>query len=150
MPRRERLCAILAIVRDCYNYANPYDSQWRAKGDMHRKYHFPAADRDMPYRLYVPTSWDGKSRVPMIVFLHGAMSGENRYIDANNRQLIRLAENHGFILLSPLGYTPLGAYGTPLRLPAVFGNPEIAAKQRASVTPEMEKALELSEKDVIN
>ena len=41
--------------------ASPGDPQWRAKGDLHRKYHFPAANADMPYRLYVPTSWDGKS-----------------------------------------------------------------------------------------
>ena len=54
------------------------------------------------------------------------------------------------LLVSPLGYSRLGAYGTPLRLPAVFGQPEIAAKQRAAVTPEAEHTLELSEKDVIN
>ncbi|MBN1832076.1 MAG: hypothetical protein JW896_08185 [Deltaproteobacteria bacterium] len=130
--------------------ADPSDPQRRAKGDLHRKYHFPAAKAEMPYRLYVPTSWDGNSRLSMIVFLHGAMSDENRYLEANDRQLIRLAEQHGYILLSPLGYTPMGAYGTPLRLPAVFGNPEIAAQQRASVNPEREKTLELSEKDVIN
>jgi predicted peptidase len=44
----------------------------------------------------------------------------------------------------------MGAYGTPLRLPAVFGNPEIAEKQRAAVSAEQEQTLELSEKDVIN
>ena len=130
--------------------ASPDDPQWRAKGDLHRKYHFSAANTDMPYRLYVPTTWDGKSRLPLVVILHGAGSDENWYLDANDRQLIRLAEQHGYILVSPLGYTRMGAYGTPLRLPAVFGNPEIAAKQRAAVNAEQERTLELSEKDVIN
>ena len=130
--------------------AAPGEPRWRAKGDLHRKYHFPAANTDMPYRLYVPTSWDGNSRLPMVVFLHGAGSDENRYIDANDRQIIRLSEQHGFILLSPLGYTPFGAYGTPLRLPAVFGNPKIAEQQRNSVSTELARTLELSEKDVIN
>ena len=130
--------------------ANPDDPQWRVKGDTHRKSHFPAANADMPYRLYVPTSWDGKSRLPLIVFLHGAGSDENMYLDANDKQLIRLAEQHGYILVSPLGYTRMGAYGTPLRLPAVFGKPEDAAKQRASVDEERERILRLSEKDVIN
>ncbi|NLD35336.1 MAG: hypothetical protein GX654_00525 [Desulfatiglans sp.] len=130
--------------------ANPDNNQWQAKGDLHRKYHLPAANADMPYRLYVPVSWDGHSQLPMVVFLHGAMSDENRYIDANERQMINLAEQYGFILLSPLGHTPLGAYGTPLRLPAVFGKPDVAAKQRDSVTPEEENKLQLSEKDVIN
>jgi predicted peptidase len=130
--------------------ASPADPQWRAKGDLHRKYHFPAANADMPYRVYVPTTWDGKSRLPLAMILHGAGSDENWYVDANDRQLIRLAEQHGYILVSPLGYTRMGAYGTPLRLPAVFGNPEIAAKQRAGVNAEQERTLELSEKDVIN
>jgi len=130
--------------------ASPSDPQWRAKGDLHRKYHFAAANADMPYRLYIPTTWDGKSKLPLIMFLHGAGSDENRYVDANDRQLIRLSEQHGYILVSPLGYTRMGAYGTPLRLPAVFGNPEVAAKQRAAVNAEKERTLELSEKDVIN
>jgi len=34
--------------------ASPNDPQWRAKGDLHRKYHFAAVNADMPYRLYVP------------------------------------------------------------------------------------------------
>jgi predicted peptidase len=130
--------------------ASPGDPQWRAKGDLHRKYHFPAANADMPYRLYVPTSWDGKSKLPLVMILHGAGADENMYVDMNNKQLINLSEQHGFMLLSPLGYTRMGAYGTPLRLPAVFGNPETAAKQRAAVSAEQEKTLELSEKDVIN
>jgi poly(3-hydroxybutyrate) depolymerase len=130
--------------------ASPDDPLWRARGDQHRKYHFTAADADMPYRLYVPNSWDGKFRLPLLVFLHGAGSDENWYVDANDGQLIRLAEQHGSILVSPLGYTRMGADGTPLRLPAAFGNPEIAAKQRAAVNAQQERTLELSEKDAIN
>ncbi|MEJ2244829.1 MAG: alpha/beta hydrolase-fold protein [Acidobacteriota bacterium] len=130
--------------------ASPEDPGWRAKGDLHRKYHFPAANADMPYRLYVPTSWDGKAELPLVVILHGAGSDENWYLDSNNKQFIRLAEEHGYIVASPLGYTRMGAYGTPLRLPAVFGNSEAAAEQRASVDGEKERTLQLSEKDVIN
>ena len=104
----------------------------------------------MPYRLYVPTGWDGQSKLPLIVMLHGGGSDENRYLHSNGKQLLQLAEQHGYVLVSPLGYSPLGAYGTPLRLPAVFGQPEAAAKQRAEVTPEKERTLELSEKDVLN
>jgi predicted peptidase len=44
----------------------------------------------------------------------------------------------------------VGAYGNPLRLPAVFGQPEAAAKQCATVGPERKRLLEPSEKDVIN
>lgn len=43
--------------------------QLRAKGDQHRTYYFPAAKSGMPYRLYVPTTWDGLSKLPLIVML---------------------------------------------------------------------------------
>ena len=135
------------LAKDVLLVPNP---QLRAKGDQHRTYNFPAANKAMPYRLYVPTMWDGQSKLPLIVILHGAGTDENRYMDMNNKQVERLAEQHGYIVVSPLGYSPMGAYGTPLRLPAVFGQPETAAKQRAGVTPEAERTLELSEKDVIN
>src|SRR5215471_4228658 len=124
--------------------------QLRAKGDQHRTYDFPAAKKAIGYRLYIPTAWNGQSRLPLIVMLHGAGSDENRYMDSNNKEIERLAEQHGYVVVSPLGYSPMGAYGTPLRLPAVFGQPEDAAKQRAGVTPEAERTLGLSEKDVIN
>jgi poly(3-hydroxybutyrate) depolymerase len=126
------------------------NQQLRARGSQHRAYNFPAANKGMPYRLYVPTTWDGQSRLPLVVLLHGAGADENRYVDMNNKQVERLAEQRGYAVVSPLGYSPMGAYGTPLRLPAVFGQPDIAAKQRAAVTTEAEHTLELSEKDVIN
>lgn len=84
------------------------------------------------------------------MMLHGGGSNENMYLDQNNKQLLNLAEKHGYILVSPLGYSPTGAYGTYLRLPAVFGQPEAAAKIKASLTPDRMRSLELSEKDVIN
>ncbi|HVB86020.1 MAG TPA: alpha/beta hydrolase-fold protein [Candidatus Dormibacteraeota bacterium] len=131
--------------------AVPGNPQWRAKGDQHRMYNFPDAGMDMPYRIYVPTTWDGHSSLPLIVMLHGAGSDENRYLDGHNKQLLKLAEQHGYVLVSPLGYNRFGAYGTPLKLPAVFGQPEaVFAKQRTAVTPQDERTLQLSEKDVIN
>ncbi|HLH52579.1 MAG TPA: hypothetical protein VKY92_03095, partial [Verrucomicrobiae bacterium] len=131
--------------------AAPGNPQWRAKGDQHRTYNFPDAGMDIPYRLYIPTTWDGHSQLPLIVMLHGAGADENMYVNMNGKQLLHLAERHGYVLVSPLGYNRFGAYGTPLRLPAVFGQPEsVFAKQRAAVTPQERRTLQLSEKDVIN
>jgi pimeloyl-ACP methyl ester carboxylesterase len=132
------------------NLAAPGNPQWQAKGDQHRTYNFADAGTDMPYRLYVPTTWDGHSKLPLIVMLHGAGSDENRYLDGHNKQLLHLAEQHGYVLVSPLGYNRFGAYGTPLKLPAVFGQPQTAAAQRAALTPQEQHSLQLSEKDVIN
>jgi len=118
-------------------------------GDQHRQYVFPPTGETLPYRFYVPTSWDGARALPIVLFLHGAGADENTYMDISDGLLPRLAEQHGYIVVSPLGYRPLGAYGNPLRLPAVFGESATAAQQRASITPERRRELGLSELDVI-
>lgn len=118
-------------------------------GDQHSEYVFPPTGETLPYRFYVPTTWDGESALPILLFLHGAGANENSYLDMSDGLLRRLAEKHGYIVVSPLGYRPLGAYGNPLRLPAVFGESEAAAAQRAAVTSERRRELALSELDVI-
>jgi predicted peptidase len=130
--------------------ATPGGPQWQTKGDQRRTYRFPGTGTEIPYRIYVPTTWDGKSKLPLVLMLHGAGSNESRYLDQNNKQLLRLAEQHGYLLVSPLGYSPLGAYGTCLRLPAVFGRADVAAQQRATQCVENASSLEHSEQDVIN
>lgn len=128
--------------------ATPSGSSWQAKGDQHRTYRFADASTDEPYRLYVPTNWDGKSQLPLVMFLHGAGNDENSYLDQNGKQMVNLAQQHGFILVSPLGYT--GAYGNFLRLSAPFGDEADAAMLMAQVTADTERTNELSEEDVIN
>lgn len=93
-------------------------------------------------------NWDGQAKLPLVMFLHGAGNDESSYLDQNNKQMVSLAQQHGYVLVSPLGYQ--GAYGTFLRLPAVFGQPAEASKKIAAITAESEATNELSEKDVIN
>jgi predicted peptidase len=118
-------------------------------GDQHRRYVFTPTGAEMPYRVYVPTSWQPGRALPILLFLHGAGANESTYLDMADGLLPRLAEQHGYIVVSPLGFTPLGAYGNPLRLPAVFGESAAAAAQRAAVTPERRRELALSELEVI-
>jgi len=128
----------------------PGQSGWRAKGDQHRTYRFPGTETDIGYRVYVPTTWDGNAPLRLALMLHGAGSNENGYLDRNNKQMLKLAEEHNYLLVSPLGYTPLGAYGTCLRLPAVFGQAELAAQQQATSCVQNSETLERSEQDVVN
>jgi predicted esterase len=128
--------------------ANAGASGWRAKGDQHRKYHFADANADEPYRIYVPMTWNGTAELPLALFLHGSGSDENTYVDQNNGQLLKLAEQHGYLLVAPLGAD--GAYGNFLRLSSPFGKPDEAAKLMAAVTADSERTNELSERDVIN
>jgi predicted peptidase len=118
-------------------------------GDLHRRYVFTPTGAEMPYRVYVPTSWQPGRALPIVLFLHGAGANESTYLDMADGLLPRLAEQHGYIVVSPLGFTPLGAYGNPLRLPAVFGESAAAAAQRAAVTPARRRELALSELEVI-
>lgn len=120
-----------------------------ATGDQHLRYHFAPTSEDLPYRVYVPGSWDGQTALPIILMLHGAGADENSYMDLADGMLPRLAEQHGYIVVSPNGLGPLGAYGNPLRLPAVFGASAVAAEQRAAVTPERQRTLNLSELEVM-
>lgn len=128
------------------------ETQAPETGSLHRSYYFAEAEQEMPYRLYVPTTWDGASPLPVILFLHGGGSDENRYLDANDRQLERLAEQHGFLLVSPLGYTRGGAYGAAMMLGSAFGELEGQRRQRAQVNanPERLRELALSERDTLN
>jgi predicted peptidase len=128
--------------------ADPNSPSWRAKGDQRRSYSFPATGSREPYRLCVPNGWDGTSDLPLVMFLHGAGSDENTYLDQNAKQLVTLAEEHGFLLVSPKGVA--GAYGNFLRLSAPFGDDAGAAELMSQVTDETERANQLSEQDVIN
>ncbi len=127
---------------------DPSSSRWQAKGDQRRTYHFSEANADEPYRVCVPQNWDGKSKLPLVMFLHGGGSNESTYLDADNKLMVRLADEHGYLLVSPMG--DKGAYGNFLRLSAQFGNPGGAAELMAQITAASERTNELSEKDVIN
>ena len=139
------LCALIALTSTLSAQAPAA----RGTGDQHRQYVFTPTGQQMPYRVYVPKTWDGKASLPIILMLHGAGANEGTYLDQADGLLMKLAEQHGYIVVSPLGFTPLGAYGNPLRLPAVFGQPAAAASQRAAVTPARQRELNLSELEVM-
>jgi len=149
MTRRALLCVCLVLALDRGTLLAQPAGTTAPTGDQHREYVFAATGERLPYRFYVPTTWDGKASLPILLFLHGAGANENSYLDMADGLLRRLAEQHGYIVVSPLGFRPLGAYGNPLRLPAVFGESDAAAAQRAAVTPERRRELDLSELDVI-
>ena len=148
MTRRLFLCTS-AMLAALGLHAFAQTAPARATGDQHRQYVFAPTGQSMPYRVYVPTTWDGKASLPIVLMLHGAGANENSYMDQAGGLLRKLAEQHGYIVVSPIGFTPLGAYGNPLRLPAVFGQDATASTQRAAVTPTRQRELNLSELEVI-
>ena len=87
------------------------DPLWRSTGDHVRHHEFAAAGEILPYRLYVPTTWDGRSALPLVLLLHGGGATENTNMDNDGGTLPRLAERRGYIVVCPLGYRPTGGFG---------------------------------------
>src|SRR6185295_5564384 len=110
-------CAVVALTLAVG--AQTSAPQARATGNQHKQYVFAPTGQQMPYRVFVPPTWDGKASLPIILMLHGAGSDENSYMSMNDGLLPKLAAQYGYIVVTPLGFTAMGAYGNPLRLPAV-------------------------------
>ena len=107
-----------------------------------RTYTFPGTDTEVPYALFVPSTYDASREWPLIVTLHGLgrpydwMMGYEGMID--------FAERDGYIMVAPLGYHPRAWYGSrgagiPQRLRDA-GNTESLPKNLG----------ELSEQDVMH
>ncbi|MEO8478353.1 MAG: prolyl oligopeptidase family serine peptidase [Gemmatimonadota bacterium] len=104
-----------------------------------RTYDFADAGTSMGYELYVPSSYDSTVPTPLIVALHG--------LGSNPRQVIRyqgltdLAEERGYIVVAPMGYSTGGWYGS-------LGHGRIPTRGDSSIGPDNHGAL--SEEDVLN
>jgi poly(3-hydroxybutyrate) depolymerase len=101
------------------------DLLWRAKGGHARHYWFEEAHEMMPYRLYVPEKWDGRSKLPMVLVLHGSTRDENFYFDRDDGILAKQAEQHGYLVVCPLGFRPSADWGSA---PMAAGNPATAGQ----------------------
>jgi poly(3-hydroxybutyrate) depolymerase len=104
-------------------------------GDIRRHYRLDAANEILPYRTYVPTSYNGTKAFPLIVALHGLGGTEDAFFDNYEKKLPPLAESHGYIVAAPLGYRVDGSYGWGL------GNPP--------ADPNTKRTQDFSEQDVM-
>ncbi len=86
------------------------DPVWRAGGDTVRHYYMPEADEILPYHVYVPSTWDGKSPLPLVFILHGNSRNQDFYFDRDEHIIPKTAEQHGYMLVAPMGYSPNGGY----------------------------------------
>ena len=119
------------------------DPLTRAKGDHERHYWFEDAGEIMPYRVYVPSTWDGQSQLPMVFVLHGNTRDHDFYFDRDEGTLWKMAEKHGYLVATTMGYRPSAGYN--------------AAEQRKSgeaprfkIGAKQQRETELSEKDAMN
>ena len=80
--------------------------------DLPLTYRSAVDGTDQPYRLYVPSAYDGKTALPLIVALHGTGGNESTLFDKYGDGAIkRAAEKHGALLVSPFGRGVTEFYG---------------------------------------
>jgi poly(3-hydroxybutyrate) depolymerase len=120
------------------------DPLLRIKGEHARHYAFTDAGEIMPYRVFVPAKYDGKTKLPLVVVLHGSGADQDTYFKLRGPVLASEAEKHGFIIVTPLGYRPTGGWGRS----GGPGGPMGPAN--ATPDPGRARASELSEKDAFN
>jgi len=77
---------------------------------QHRSYQFPATGEAIPYALFVPSSYDQAAESPLIISLHGLGRSHDWLMGYHG--LLDQAEANGYIVLTPLGYTRRGWYGS--------------------------------------
>ena len=148
--RRYLLIALVLIVCTLGASAQSAPQASAPKGDQQRHYYFAEADRELPYRLYVPQSYDPVAGSPLVVALHG-FGGNQDYFFAAVKALPALLEKHGFILVAPMGLAVDGWYGAPLSIPGNAPRSSGAPPPRPIRTPEEEvRYRALSEADVMN
>jgi predicted peptidase len=81
------------------------------KGNSIQHYLLAETGTEMPYHMYVPTRYDGHTPLPVIVMLHGRSLDENSPFVGANGLLVRLADEHGYIIVSPLGFRKDAGFG---------------------------------------
>ncbi len=125
------------------------DPLFRARGDHERHYWFADAGEIMPYRVYVPMGWDGKKKLPMLFVLHGNTRDHNFYFDRDGGILAKLAEKHGFLVATVMGYRPSAGYNASA-ITSMLSTPPAATRSGGFVrTAAMQRETELSEKDAM-
>ena len=84
--------------------------QWR--GDMHLAYRSKVDETLLqPFRLYIPSTYDGKKDVPLVVALHGTGGDENSMFEAYRSNVLQQsAEKFGYLVVCPKGREPASMF----------------------------------------
>ena len=124
--------AAQAVATAARTGKNPFATK---TGDFKRHYLLDTASEIIPYRMYVPTTYNGSRAYPLIIALHGLGGTEDAFFDNYDKAFPPLAEQHGYIVAAPLGYRVDGSYGWGI------GNPP--------ADPNARRTQDLSEQDVM-
>jgi predicted peptidase len=92
---------------------NPDGPLYQHTGEQYRVYDFPGTGESIPYRLFVSSMWSPEEQLPILVTLRAGNSINNNH--RNENDLVRVGEERGYIVISPMGYRGLSQpyYGSP-------------------------------------
>jgi predicted peptidase len=76
-----------------------------------RTYHLADANQDVPYCVFASSKISRRKAAPLIVSLHGLGAGPQIMC---NSTAVDLAEEGGYVLVAPMGYSVGGWYGSPV------------------------------------
>jgi predicted peptidase len=107
---------------------------------QNRTYKFSDTE-EMPYCVFVSSKVSKDKKSPLIISLHGLGIGPGFMCQG---KAIDLAEEGGYILAAPMGYSPGGWYGSPVMAGRGGRNGQPAPP------PPPDNMAELSEKDVMS
>ena len=119
-----------SIVAAVKRHEDPFANR---TGDIKRHYLLDAAGEIMPYRVYVPSTYNRGTSAPLIIALHGLGATEDSFFDSYGRKLPELAEQNGYIMATSLGYRVDGGYGWGVGSP-----PTDSAAKRSSALSELD------------
>lgn len=81
------------------------------RNDFRRAYLSKVDNTLQPFRVYVPSSYDGTKAYPLVIALHGMGGDENSYFDAYGKGAFASeAEKHGYLVACPKGRKPASMY----------------------------------------
>src|SRR5215467_1806308 len=87
---------------------NPYSAR---RGDIRKAYRSQVDGTLQPYRLFVPSTYDGSRSFPLVIALHGMGGDESSIFDQyGNGAFKSEAEKHGYIVACPKGREPASMY----------------------------------------
>ena len=111
---------------------SPAAPLYRQTGEQYRVYEFPGTGEPIPYRLFVPESWKPEQKLPVLVTLRAGNSVNNNHRGGND--LVKLARERGYIVISPLGYRGYAQpyYGSPYPVDREGGTSSSSGRPRSS------------------
>jgi poly(3-hydroxybutyrate) depolymerase len=131
--------------------------QYQSTGEQSRTYRFPGTDEQIAYHLYVPSAWNRKAKLPMVVVTHGAAQPAaapfQRPMDAPT--LAKTAEARGYIVVAVTGYhanaTGVGGWNVPYKMVTIPrpANPNAPPPANPPPVPPTDEDFQRAEQDVL-